>query len=200
MTELEQDKLDVVEPPAAHSDCQDGAGGEEVLPKREQEEPPHSVTRDSNLNQRMEPSGNGVVVTVSRYPVDRPLSSASLEPSSDKNALPDPFYSESMEKGLSCLSLEVMTSGEHLNALSLEDLSSHGSGQDSAPECASSEGELEAGEPSPKGGELEPESGCGQESAGVEDEVGATEGGDECPKEVTPIVEGELDHLGFSVL
>lgn len=198
-------------PPGCVSYPRDGDG----LSKASQEQPATSSVSnsdicDSSLNHCMEPSstGNGVVVTVTRYPVDRPLSSSSLQPSSDMNTPPDPFNSEGMEKGLSCLSLEVMTSGEHLNTLSLEDLSSHGSGQDSAPESACSEEELEGegqkgeefepersseGEPedeSQKGEELKPERGSGGEGASVEEELEES-----CPKDVTAIVEGLLGAL-----
>lgn len=137
------------------------------------------------------------MVTVTRYPVERPLSSVedkpALQPSGGRATPTDPFSPESMEKGLSCLSLEVMTSGEHLNSLSLEDLSLHESGGDSMPECASSEGEGE-GEELVAADEREEEYRKGEVEERVPVvEVVEVEERDTCPKDVTAIaiVEGQ---------
>lgn len=143
------------------------------LPKTSPEHPA------GNSHHSMEPSGagNGVVVAVT-YPVDRPLSSSSLQlASSDIITPPDPFSSE---KGLSCLSLEVMTSGEHLNTLSLEDLSSRGSGEDADIDLEGEELAM-CVDGDQKGEEFEKGSG------GDVEELKERE---ECSKDVTAIVEG----------
>lgn len=91
-------------------------------------------------------SGDGVTVLVTcalKEPVSK---SDSLPPLLKKAAYIDPF---SGKRGLSTVSLDVLTSGEHLNELSLEDLSFMGSGQlvkessqGSIPDCQSLENEV----------------------------------------------------------
>lgn len=90
---------------------------------------------------------NGVEVKVTHCPVSQPLpeeTKKQLDSLATKTSPIDLFAVEGMGKGLSCVSLEVMTSGEHLDSLSLEDLSDQGSaqgcGQDSGSEFTSSEG------------------------------------------------------------
>lgn len=82
-------------------------------------------------------SNNGVVVKVTQHPLEKPLNPAAAADGSLQllggRATPTDLLGDDMAKGLSCLSLEVMTSGEHLDALSsLDDLSSNelGSGSD----------------------------------------------------------------------
>ena len=189
MTELEVESKSLEGPLGPDSVSYSEHGEEESLPK--------TTPNTSDVPNAMEPSGagNGVVVTVTHYPIDRPLSSSSLQPLGEKNTLPDPFSPENMEKGLSTLSLEVMTSGEHLNTLSLEDLSSHGSTQDSA---GSSEGEGEDTGLCLTEGELEKMEAVMVETVMVEEAGGQVtadregqvqEEREACPKDVTAIVE-----------
>ena len=113
------------------------------------EDPLPPSLSEPNTKALVEPSnsGNGVVVRVTQHPLDQPLR-LSAEASQFGRATPTDPFGEGMEKGLSCLSLEVMTSGEHLDALSsMDDLSSDdvgsGSGRGSSPGCVSLEGEGE---------------------------------------------------------
>ncbi len=96
---------------------------------------------EPNSRTLVEPSGsgNGVMVKVTHHPLDQPL----MVVHSGRATPTDPF-DERLGKGLSSLSLEVMTSGEHLNALSsMDDLSYRASddGGSGSLGCVSLEGE-----------------------------------------------------------
>lgn len=86
-------------------------------------------------------TGNGVTVLVTCCAVKGSEDSHATTVPNSKSS--NPFASK---RGLSCVSLEVLTSGEHLDDLSLEDISdagsSKGSSQGSIPECESLEGEV----------------------------------------------------------
>jgi hypothetical protein len=91
-------------------------------------------------------TGNGVAVQVTHCTLKEEAGD-SLQSLSSRGGLGfiDPFASK---RGLSTVSLDVLTSGEHLNELSLEDLSDLGSGKDrgssqgSIPDCQGLEGEV----------------------------------------------------------
>lgn len=87
-------------------------------------------------------TGNGMAVLVTCCKVNPHATESedSLQPFSSKSTLLDPFASK---RGLSCESLEVLTSGDHLDDLSLSDEGSGqergGSSQGSIPDCLEGE-------------------------------------------------------------
>ena len=127
-----------------------------------------------------------VAVKVTHCPVIPPLPEEAKKQMDSSKTPIDLFAVESMGKGLSCVSLEVMTSGEHLDTLSLEDLSDQGSGQgcgqDSGSEFTSSEGLDKI-----HGVEVVSQERCldGEEMSGTQDE---------CPIELA-VLEG-MEHEG----
>lgn len=139
---------------------------------------------------------NGVVVRVTQHPMDKPLRMSAEALQSGKATPTDPFSEgEGMEKGLSCLSLEVMTSGEHLNALSsLDDLSfpgeeaGSGSGRGSSPEVESGRSDSPARGVSQEGRERDES--CRDEREG-DPTTGPAVEELRSPNDITTVVEGE---------
>lgn len=167
-----------------------------------------SPSPSSSTDPGLPDAGGGVTVLITSCALE-PLvaeSEDSLQPFSTKTVFMNRFATK---KGLSTASLDVLTSGEHLDELSLEDLSDGGSEQDkegstgSIPDCQSLEGEVRledcrgkamgGGEEGlvMRGGEKEEgvipdgeEQGGLVQGSGANTSVGAVTGQGKCPGEV----------------